>query len=60
MRNETDYYSRSSFRNPIAGDSLTDLMDNFHNVTSLRVLRSGLLVQFSYACADRRSLQSFS
>ena len=38
---ETDYYSRSSFRNPIAGDSLTDLMDNFHDVTSLRVLRSG-------------------
>jgi formylglycine-generating enzyme required for sulfatase activity len=38
---ETDYYSRSSFRNPIAGDSLTDLTDNFHDVTSLRVLRSG-------------------
>ena len=38
---ETDYYSRSSFRNPIAGDSLTDLMDTFHDVTSLRVLRSG-------------------
>ena len=38
---ETDYYSRSSPRNPIAGDGLTDLVDNFQNVTSLRVVRSG-------------------
>ncbi len=38
---ETDYYSRSSSRNPIAGDALTDIVNNFQNVTSLRVLRSG-------------------
>ena len=38
---ETDYYSRSSPRNPIAGDALTDLVDNFQNVTSLRVVCSG-------------------
>ena len=38
---EADYYSRSSPRNPIAGDGLTDLVDNFQNVTSLRAVRSG-------------------
>ena len=38
---EADYYSRSSPRNPIAGDGLADLVDNFQNVTSLRVVRSG-------------------
>ena len=38
---EADYYSRSSPRNPIAGDGLTDLVDNFQNMTSLRVVRSG-------------------
>ena len=38
---EIDYYSRSSSRNPIAGDALTDLVDNFLNVTSPRVVRSG-------------------
>ena len=38
---ETDYYSRSSPRNPIAGGRLTDIVDNFQNVTSLRVMRSG-------------------
>ena len=38
---EADYYSRSSPRNPIAGGRLTDIVDNFQNVTSLRVMRSG-------------------
>ena len=38
---ETDYYSHSSPRNPIAGDALTDLVDNFQNVTSPRVVRDG-------------------
>ena len=38
---ETDYYSRSSPRNPIAGNGLADLVDNFKNATSLRVVRSG-------------------
>ena len=38
---ETDYYSRSSSRNPIAGDALTDIVNNFQNVTSPRVVRSG-------------------
>ena len=35
------FYSHSPLHNPIAGDDLTDLVDNFQNVTSLRVVRSG-------------------
>ena len=38
---ETDYYSRSSPRNPMAGDALIDLVTDFQNVTSPRVVRSG-------------------
>ena len=35
------FYSHSPLHNPIAGGRLTDLVDNFQNVTSLRVVRSG-------------------
>ena len=35
------FYSHSPLHNPIAGGRLTDIVDNFQNVTSLRVVRSG-------------------
>ena len=35
------FYSHSPLHNPIAGGRLTEIVDNFQNVTSLRVVRSG-------------------
>ena len=38
---DEEFYSHSPLHNPIAGGRLTDIVDNFQNVTSLRVVRSG-------------------
>ena len=38
---ETDFYTRSSLQNPIAGESLTNITKTFRTVKSPRVLRSG-------------------
>ena len=38
---EIDFYSLSPRRNPIAGESLTEIIDTFHTIESPRVLRSG-------------------
>ena len=38
---ETDFYERSPLRNPIAGESLTEIMETFLAVHSPRVLRGG-------------------
>lgn len=38
---ETDFYERSPLRNPIAGESLTEIIETFLAVHSPRVLRGG-------------------
>ena len=38
---DEEFYSHSPLHNPIAGGRLTDIVDNFQNITSLRVVRSG-------------------
>ena len=38
---KTDFYTRSSRRNPIAGGLLTEIADAYHTVRGPRVLRSG-------------------
>ena len=38
---ETDFYDRSSLRNPVAGESLTEITETFRAVHSPRVLRGG-------------------
>ena len=38
---EADFYARSPRDNPIAGGSITDIINNFTSVTSSRVLRGG-------------------
>ena len=38
---ETDFYTRASRRNPIAGGLLTEIADAYHTVKGPRVLRSG-------------------
>lgn len=38
---ETDFYDRSPLRNPVAGESLTEIRETFRAVHSPRVLRGG-------------------
>ena len=38
---ETDFYDRSPLRNPVAGESLTEITETFRAVHSPRVLRGG-------------------
>ena len=40
-RYETDFYDRSLLRNPVAGESLTEITETFLTVHSPRVLRGG-------------------
>ena len=38
---DENFYNHSPSRNPIAGDTLVDIVNNFLSVTNLRVVRSG-------------------
>ena len=45
---EADFYTRSPRRNPLAGEmTLTEVMTNYKNVTTLRVLRGGSWSNFA-------------